>query len=105
MSGFNNPSNSESTKAWSSRTKSAQLSGALDISVTKFLREHVLFKEIEDEKFIEKLASSLQIRMYADRDSVIKKGEVGRAMFFILKGQIEVVSEDGKIFKVKLDFH
>ena len=92
---------SSKTSNWSNRNKSAQpngLSGNLDVSVTKFLREHVLFKEVQDEKFIEKLAASLQIRVYTDRDTVIKKGEVGRAMFFILKGQIEVVSEDGEFF-------
>jgi hypothetical protein len=90
--------------SWSSRKASAtpsttgagSLTGSLDVSVFKFLREHVLFKDVDDEKFIEKLASSLQIRVYADRDLVIRKGEVGRAMFFILRGQIEVVSEDGK---------
>ena len=86
-------------KAWTSRTKNsitnAGLTGALDTSVSKFLREHVLFKDIKDERFIETLASSLQIRMYAEKDIIIKKGEVGRAMFFILKGQVEIVSEDG----------
>lgn len=90
------------------RTKSAQpngLSGALDISVTKFLREHVLFKDVKDEKFIDKLAASLQIRMYADRDLVIKKGDVGRAMFFILKGQIEVISEDGRDLITSKEYH
>ncbi len=84
----------------STRSRSVQpstgLSGAIDVSVTKFLREHVLFKDVKDEKFIDKLAAVLQIRMYADRDLVIRKGDVGRAMFFILKGQIEVVSEDGR---------
>jgi hypothetical protein len=87
-------------KAWTSRTKNTAnnpgLTGSLDVSVSTFLRGHVLFKDIKDERFIEKLASSLQIRMYAEKDIIIKKGEVGRAMFFILKGQVEVVSEDGK---------
>jgi signal-transduction protein with cAMP-binding, CBS, and nucleotidyltransferase domain len=96
--------------SWTSRRPSAvpngggNLTGSLDVSVSKFLREHVLFKDVKDEKFIEKLASSLQIRVYADRDMVIRKGEVGRAMFFILRGQIEVVSEDGKFFIFK-DFN
>jgi signal-transduction protein with cAMP-binding, CBS, and nucleotidyltransferase domain len=93
--------NTRNSTQWSTRHKSQQpsggLSGNLDISVTKFLREHVLFKDVTDQQFIERLASSLQIRVYTDRDTIIKKGEVGRAMFFILKGQVEVVSEDGKL--------
>jgi signal-transduction protein with cAMP-binding, CBS, and nucleotidyltransferase domain len=91
--------NESGKKAWASRTKNpaanSGLTGSLDVSVSKFLRGHVLFKDINDERFMEKLASSLQIRIYAEKDVIIKKGEVGRAMFFILKGQVAIVSEDG----------
>ncbi|KAJ3392721.1 hypothetical protein HDU92_008224 [Lobulomyces angularis] len=65
-------------------------------SIKVFLKEHVLFKGL-DEEFIELLSTSMQIRVYNDMDYVIKKGEVGRAMFFIKKGIIEVISEDGEM--------
>jgi CRP-like cAMP-binding protein len=75
-------------------------SGALPISSTtisikQFLQNHVLFKNL-DSNFIAKLTTALQSRIFNQGEYVIKKGDLSRAMFFIFKGEVEVISEDGK---------
>ncbi|KAJ1340441.1 hypothetical protein BSLG_004960 [Batrachochytrium salamandrivorans] len=40
--------------------------------------------------------SMITTRVCTDGTYVIRKGEVGRAMFFILRGEIQVISEDGE---------
>ncbi|KAJ3098251.1 hypothetical protein HDU97_004173 [Phlyctochytrium planicorne] len=66
-----------------------------DGSIRKFLENHVLFQNL-DEEFIMSINNSMQSRVYSQNEYVIRKGEVGRAMFFILRGEVEVVSEDGE---------
>ncbi|KAJ3170000.1 hypothetical protein HDU87_000523 [Geranomyces variabilis] len=68
----------------------------IDASIQVFLRNHVLFKDLHDDEFIVSLAAAMQMRVYADNSYVIRKGEVGRAMFFVLRGEVEVVTEDGE---------
>ncbi|KAJ3077161.1 hypothetical protein HDU98_007546 [Podochytrium sp. JEL0797] len=64
-------------------------------NVQKFLEEHVLFKGL-DEKFLTTLSNAMQSRVYNPGEFVVRKGEIGRAMFFVLKGEVEVISEDGE---------
>jgi hypothetical protein len=71
------------------------ISTGLEDALTHFLQNHVLFKGLGD-SFIKIIAASMQARIYKDMDFVIKKGEVGRAMFFVQRGVVEVISEDGK---------
>jgi signal-transduction protein with cAMP-binding, CBS, and nucleotidyltransferase domain len=68
----------------------------MDQNIENFLKEHVLFKDYYNEEFIATLARNLKMRVYTDGTYVIRKGEVGRAMFFILRGEVEILSEDGK---------
>ncbi|KAJ3228248.1 hypothetical protein HDU81_006252, partial [Chytriomyces hyalinus] len=63
--------------------------------VQKFLQEHVLFKGL-DEKFLNTLSNAMQSRIYNPGEFVVRKGEIGKAMFFVLKGEVEVISEDGE---------
>ncbi|KAJ3022550.1 hypothetical protein HKX48_005868 [Thoreauomyces humboldtii] len=69
---------------------------SIDNSIRSFLHSHVLFKDLEDDDFINTVAASMQTRIYGDSSYVIRQGEVGRALFFVLRGCIEVVSEDGE---------
>ncbi|KAJ3376982.1 hypothetical protein HDU84_009200, partial [Entophlyctis sp. JEL0112] len=64
-------------------------------NVKKFLEDHVLFKGLDDE-FLTTLSNSLQLRIYNPGEFVVRKGEIGRAMFFVLRGEVEVISEDGE---------
>ncbi|KAI9206670.1 uncharacterized protein BJ171DRAFT_16301 [Polychytrium aggregatum] len=78
-----------------SRPKKRTSGASFDATIRKFLEDHVLFKGL-DENFITLLASEMQTRIYNDKDYVIRKGEVGRAMFFVFRGQVNVISEDGE---------
>ncbi|KAJ3050221.1 hypothetical protein HK097_008814 [Rhizophlyctis rosea] len=79
----------------SSSKKDESRRSGFDGSIVKFLEQHVLFKTL-DISFLNTLANLMQTRVYNDNDYIVRKGEVGRAMFFILRGIVEVVSEDGE---------
>nr|KAJ3422097.1 hypothetical protein HK105_001173 [Polyrhizophydium stewartii] len=67
----------------------------MDISIRGFLENHILFKDYaSNTDFIDTLANLMKTRVFSDGAFVIRKGEVGRAMFFVLRGEVEVVSED-----------
>ncbi|KAJ3114467.1 hypothetical protein HK100_001653 [Physocladia obscura] len=65
------------------------------LHVKKFLEEHVLFKGLDD-KFLTTLSTAMQSRIYNSGEFVVRKGEIGKAMFFVLRGEVEVISEDGE---------
>ena len=71
--------------------------------IRKFLQDHVLFKDYANPDFISSLAASMKPRIYVDGAFIIKKGEIGRAMFFLLKGTVDVVSEDGELVGLTID--
>lgn len=58
------------------------------------LRQHSLFQRTNNEEFLTKLASKMHLRLYNPRDIIITKGETSKAMFFLLRGQVEVCSAD-----------
>ena len=58
------------------------------------LESHAFFQSLTP-GLIQELSSKLKARLYNDKDYVIRKGEVGRAMFIVVKGTIDVVSDDG----------
>lgn len=60
-----------------------------------FLRHHSLFS-CASEEFIDDLAKKMHLRHYHPGDSIIREGEIGRAMFFIIKGYVTVSSKDGE---------
>ncbi|KAJ1552516.1 hypothetical protein HK405_002102, partial [Cladochytrium tenue] len=68
------------------------MSGVED-NIVHFLEEHVLFKNL-DKAFVQTLASSMQSRIYNPNEYVIRKGGIGKAMFFIQRGEVQVISED-----------
>ncbi|KAG0169574.1 hypothetical protein DFQ28_011146 [Apophysomyces sp. BC1034] len=58
------------------------------------LRQHSLFQRTNNESFLEKLACVMHLRTYGARDVIIKKDEPARAMFFLLRGSVDVCSAD-----------
>ncbi|VDD91877.1 unnamed protein product [Enterobius vermicularis] len=49
--------------------------------------------------FLQKIILKLQLRIYSPMDYVCEKGDVGKEMFIIKEGQVQVVSDDGtKVF-------
>eukprot|EP00126_Sphaerothecum_destruens_P015299 Sdes_comp9249_c0_seq1m728 len=59
------------------------------------ISEHSLFK-IGSEALLHRLVDTLEPRVYNPGDFVIRFGDIGRAMFVIYKGLVEVVSHDGE---------
>ncbi|KAI8639970.1 hypothetical protein BD408DRAFT_370686 [Parasitella parasitica] len=58
------------------------------------LRQHSLFQRTNDESFLEKLACCMHLRSYGPRDVIIVEGEPAKAMFFLLRGSVDVCSAD-----------
>ncbi|CAO3599196.1 unnamed protein product [Absidia cylindrospora] len=58
------------------------------------LRQHSLFQRTNNEAFLTKLATSMHVQIYNPRDIIISKGEASKAMFFLLRGEVEVCSAD-----------
>ncbi len=91
------------------RKLSTSLSGSLSSSPSGMFRvkpndasifESVTFFQNLEPELLQTLLNELSTRVYNDNAYIIKKGETGRAMFFIVKGTVEVVSEDGMFFKL-----
>ncbi|KAG5457335.1 MAG: hypothetical protein BJ554DRAFT_2684, partial [Olpidium bornovanus] len=80
----------------SSTSIAKEAEGSGGEGMKQFLRNHPIFKALADEGFISRMVSALQPRIINDRETVIRKGEVGRALFFVARGEVEVVSEDGE---------
>ncbi|KAH9250649.1 hypothetical protein BASA81_011569 [Batrachochytrium salamandrivorans] len=51
----------------------------------------------ETDSFLHEICKTMYVRKHSPGDIVIRQGDVARAMFFILKGSLKVVSEDGEI--------
>lgn len=58
------------------------------------LKQHSLFQRTNNEGFIERLSCCMHIRTYSPRDVIIVEGEQAKAMFFLLKGSLNVCSAD-----------
>jgi len=77
------------------KPKETELNNSTKDSLIKSLHEHFLFKNV-DQAFLESLANEMHVRLFNKNDNIIVKGEVGRALFFILKGEVSVISDDGE---------
>jgi Cyclic nucleotide-binding domain len=51
----------------------------------------------ESDEFIDNISKTLRIRKCKPGDVIVSQGEVAKAMFFIIKGTLKVISEDGEI--------
>ncbi|KAI8877171.1 RNI-like protein [Backusella circina FSU 941] len=58
------------------------------------LRQHSLFQRTNNESFLEKIACCMHLRTYSPRDIIIVEGEPSKAMFFLLRGSVDVCSAD-----------
>jgi CRP-like cAMP-binding protein len=54
-----------------------------------------LFKDCEP-GLLQQLVTRLKLQVYSPGDFICKKGDIGREMFFIKSGRLNVVSDDGK---------
>lgn len=89
---------------WPSSSTSSSASSSLSMEITddrsippellQSLRQHSLFQRTNNESFLEKLACSMHLRTYGPHDIIIVEGEPAKAMFFLLRGSIDVCSAD-----------
>lgn len=74
---------------------------SLKTSVALFINKEIIekvpiFKGASDE-FIKDIILSLEPIVFSPGDNIVRKGEIGSEMFFISKGAVDVVSEDGQV--------
>lgn len=88
--------NSSVSTASSSSSSSMEISDERSIppELLQSLRQHSLFQRTNNESFLEKLACCMHLRTYGPRDIIIVEGEPAKAMFFLLRGSVDVCSAD-----------
>ena len=67
----------------------------------EILKKVNIFSDCES-SFLEELVTKLKLRVYSPDEYVCRKGDVGKEMYIIKKGKLNVVSQDGKIVFVTL---
>jgi hypothetical protein len=69
-----------------------------DYNYLEKLKKVNIFSDCE-ENFLRELSTKLSIEVYSPGEFVCRKGDIGKEMFIILKGSLNVVSDDGtKVF-------
>lgn len=67
-----------------------------------FLRSNPLFQNRASDEFLRELASQMHLRHHQTGDVIVKESEIGRAMFFIVRGSVTVGSLDSDIVLAEL---
>jgi hypothetical protein len=74
--------------------------------VAMFLNRDIIAKvplfQGADPQFISTIVMMMRPRISLPQAYIVKKGEVGKEMFFISRGEVEIVSEDGKVVYARL---
>ncbi|XP_065830349.1 uncharacterized protein [Oscarella lobularis] len=78
------------------RHSSFHSSGVLPGNVYEFI-DAIPWLSDASESFRKRLVSSIQFRITRQGEMIIRKGEIGKAVFFIARGVADVVSEDGEV--------
>eukprot|EP00002_Diphylleia_rotans_P003759 TRINITY_DN1264_c0_g1_i3.p1 TRINITY_DN1264_c0_g1~~TRINITY_DN1264_c0_g1_i3.p1 ORF type:complete len:1055 (-),score=225.55 TRINITY_DN1264_c0_g1_i3:347-3511(-) len=64
---------------------------------TKLIQNVPLFKGMQEPGFIDSLVVMLKPQIALSGDYIIRQGEIGREMYFIVQGEVDVVSADEKV--------
>lgn len=73
------------------------LDSYLSQKLESILRTHPLLKAAQNNSlFITEVGKLMHLRYYRPGDVVIKEGDPAKAMFFIIKGSVQIISEDGE---------
>ncbi|KAI9317606.1 hypothetical protein BX666DRAFT_1645420 [Dichotomocladium elegans] len=91
---------------WSSSPLSPPLSpenNAIPSDLLESLSHHSLFQRSKNGAFLAEIACNMSLRTYNPRDVIIVKGEQAKAMFFLLRGRVEVCSADFEQIYATLD--
>jgi len=98
----NTPNNeSESPTSKHSRNRSSTDPSTIPIDLISSFQAHPWFAKAEN-TFSNDLIQVIHIRYYSIGDTIIREGTKAKAMFFIIKGIVEVTSEDDEIVYAEL---
>ncbi|KAI7867160.1 cyclic nucleotide-binding-like protein, partial [Spinellus fusiger] len=78
--------------AWSGYLSNNELSIPPELLMS--LRKHSLFQLAGNDYFLQQLACCMHLRNYEPQENIILEGEAAKAMFFILRGSVDVCSAD-----------
>ncbi|EDV25418.1 uncharacterized protein TRIADDRAFT_55492 [Trichoplax adhaerens] len=53
-------------------------------------------------EFKEKVVAAVEPRFVKKKEMIIKKGDLGKAIFFVARGSVEVISDDGEVIYAEL---
>jgi glucose-6-phosphate 1-dehydrogenase len=73
-----------------------------EVVTEEVLRCVPLFKDA-DRLFLEQVVMALRAQQAAAGELLIKKGDIGRELYLVARGQVEVIGETGKVIKVLRD--
>ncbi len=62
--------------------------------------QHVPFFASVSDELLSEIALAMHPAVYMPGDVIIRKGDVGRAIYFISRGEVEVIGDDGKTIAV-----
>ena len=65
------------------------------------LKKVNIFQDCEP-GLLQQLVTRLNLQVFSPNDFVCKKGDIGREMYFIKNGNLNVVSDDGNVVFVTL---
>eukprot|EP00833_Pecoramyces_ruminatium_P003799 jgi/Orpsp1_1/1177831/evm.model.c7180000063044.1 len=92
---------SDSPKVKHTRTRSQTDPNTIPIDLISSFQAHPWFANAE-KTFSNDLIQVIHIRYYSIGDTIIREGTKAKAMFFIIKGIVEVTSEDDEIVYAEL---
>ncbi len=89
----------ESRRGYDESNVLTDLPGSLKVEVSLFLNKDIIEKvpifQGANDDLVQQIVMNLRPVVYTPGDYVFRKGEVGDNMFFISRGAVEVVSDDG----------
>ncbi|KAG2186580.1 hypothetical protein INT44_002804 [Umbelopsis vinacea] len=96
-------SNSSASTADSSSCSSPYGDGPLvPPDLLESLIKHSLFQRTNNQSFIYQVANKMSMRIFQPKDVIIKQGDPSKALFFLLRGTVQVCSRDAECIFAEL---
>jgi glucose-6-phosphate 1-dehydrogenase len=73
-----------------------------EVVTDEVLKKVALFQE-GDPLFLSQVIMALRPRMVAAGETIIRKGDIGREMYLLVRGEVEVLNDSGEVMKVLKD--
>jgi len=85
------------TSSPTSETFSYLIADYVPKEIVSLLNNMAFFASLDNPEFIEKIAKIVLLRKFQTGDVIIRQGDAAKGMFFIVKGTLKVISDDGEI--------